>query len=131
MMEEPGKVDAAPALGDARILVVEDDFLISMELEAVLRDAGAEIVALCRTVDEALAVADGNEVTVAVLDVRLGREEVIPVARRLAERGTPFVFYTGQVNTDSLHAEWPSCKIIQKPAHPTAIIRALVEQLRR
>lgn len=131
MMEERGKVDAAPALRDARILIVEDDFLIAMELEAVLEDAGAEIIGLCRTVEEALAVADGNEVAVAILDIRLGREEVTPVACRLAERGTPFVFYTGQVDIASLRAEWPGRPIIQKPAHPRTIVQALADQLRR
>lgn len=130
-MEERGKVDAAPALRDVRILIVEDDFLIAMELEAVLEDAGAEIVGLCRTVEEALALAGQNQLTVAILDVRLGREEVTPVAGLLAERGTPFVFYTGQVDVRSLHAKWPGRRIIQKPAHPNVIIQALADQLRR
>ncbi len=130
MREEPGKIEAAPALTDARVLIVEDDFLISMELEAVLEDAGADIVGLCRTVSEALAVVDRHALAIAILDVRLGRELVTPVARRLAERGIPFVFYTGQVDIVSLQAEWPGYPIIQKPAHPNTIVRVLGNQLR-
>lgn len=130
MREEPGKVKAAPALKDVRILIVEDDFLISMELEAVLEDAGADIVGLCRTVSEALAVVDRNALAIAILDVRLGHELVTPVARRLAERETPFIFYTGQVDVASLQAEWPGYPIIQKPAHPNTIVRVLADQLR-
>lgn len=128
-MEELEKADAAPVLNGVRVLVVEDDFIISMELEAVLLDAGAEIAGLCRNVQEALAVADRNDVAVALLDVRLGSETVTPVARRLAEHRIPFVFYTGQVDVDPLLAEWPGCAIVAKPASPSAIVGALAGQL--
>ena len=129
-MEESDKTDAAPVLKGVRVLVVEDDFIISMELEAILLDAGAEIAGLCRNVKEALAVADRNDVAVALLDVRLGSETVMPVARRLAEHRIPFVFYTGQVDVDPLVAEWPGYTIVAKPASPSAIVGALAGQLR-
>jgi DNA-binding NtrC family response regulator len=130
-MEEPREADAAPVLNGVRVLVVEDDFIILMELEAVLLDAGAEIAALCRTVNEALVAADRNEVAVALLDVRLGSETVTPLARHLTEHGTPFVFYTGQVDVDPLLTEWPGSKVVAKPAPPSAIVGALADQLQR
>lgn len=61
-------------LRGARMLVVEDDFPLLMELRAILREAGAETVVGCGTVDQAVAIADGDGVAAAVLDVRLGRE---------------------------------------------------------
>jgi DNA-binding NtrC family response regulator len=131
MTEHPRNLDSTPLLAKARVLVVEDDFLILLELEAMLLDAGADIAGLCRNVREALAAANGDgDVGVALLDVRLGGETVAPVARALSERGTPFVFYTGQVDIDPTLAEWPGCRIVSKPAAPRTIVTALLEAMR-
>lgn len=130
-MENLGRADAAPPLlNGARIMIVEDDFIIAMELETLLRDAGAEIAGICRNVKEALALANPDGLSVAVLDVRLDGEMVTPVARRLARWGIPFVFYTGQVDTAPLRAEWPDCPIIAKPVRRQALVRAVAAQLR-
>jgi DNA-binding NtrC family response regulator len=107
------------------ILVVEDDFIVSIELEALLRDAGADTVYLCRTVGEATAVLDCRRITVAVLDVRIGRDSVAPVARKLAQSATPFLFYTGQVAGDRIIAEWPDRTILSKPASSQRIVHAV------
>jgi DNA-binding response OmpR family regulator len=112
-------------LNGARILVVEDDFLILLELETVLSEAGAQIAGACRTVTEALALAREQEFDAALLDLRVGREAITPVARCLVERGVPFAFYTGQAETDPIRAQWPDCAIIAKPAIPRLIVAAL------
>ncbi|MBV9702621.1 MAG: response regulator [Methylobacteriaceae bacterium] len=111
------------------MMVVEDDFIIAMELESVLADAGAEIVGLCRTVEDALDYADEEGLAAAVLDVRMGRDTSAPVARRLMERGIPFIFYTGQVDTEFIRAEWPACRILSKPAAPEMIVAAVAHLL--
>jgi len=118
-------------LAGARILVVEDDFIISIELESTLLDAGAESVGVCRTVKDAILRADNDGFSAAILDFRLGRETVLPLARLLTQRGIPFVFYTGQVDLDSVRVEWPQCRIISKPAQSRMIVRAIVEALKR
>jgi DNA-binding response OmpR family regulator len=105
--------------------VVEDDFLILIELETVLSEAGAQIAGACRTVTEALALAREQEFDAALLDLRVGREAITPVARCLVERGVPFAFYTGQAETDPIRAQWPDCAIIAKPAIPRLIVAAL------
>jgi DNA-binding response OmpR family regulator len=107
-------------------LVVEDEVLLLMELELVLRDAGAEKVYLCHNVNDALACAKSQKLTLAILDVRLGRQSVAPVAHRLTDQGTPFMFYTGQMMTDPMFAAWPGCKILAKPAPSRIIVQALV-----
>lgn len=114
---------SASLLGGARVLVVEDDFLILMELEAILGEAGAE-TAGCSSVKDALALAEQNGLAAAILDVRLGRETVAPVARELARRGIPFVFYTGQHDT-AMRAEWPGRRFVPKPSQPRTIIDAV------
>lgn len=106
-MEDPRERDGTPSLKGARVLVVEDDFILLMELETILAEAGAEIAGLCVTVEHALPLADGNNLSVAILDVRLGAETVEPVARKLCDRGIPFIFYTGQPEIDPIRREWP------------------------
>jgi len=76
-----------------------------------------------------LADIDTAAFDVAVLDVRLGRETVTPVARKLKELCTPFVFYTGTGETAT--SQWPEARVIGKPAAPTVLINAVLETLRR
>jgi DNA-binding response OmpR family regulator len=121
----------APALRGARILIVEDDALLLMELEAILQEAGAEIAGSCRTVQEAVKAAANDRVGVAILDVRIGGETIAPVARQLADRGTPFVFYTGQVENDPHLTAWPGHTVLSKPSRPGAIVAALAAALRQ
>jgi DNA-binding response OmpR family regulator len=118
-------------LNGVRVLVVEDDFIIAMDLESALVDAGAEVIGPCRTVRDAVAATIGCKLAAAVLDVRLGGETVAPVASELARRGIPFLFYTGQIETDPIRVEWPACTIVVKPASSRAIVGAVAALLQR
>jgi DNA-binding response OmpR family regulator len=131
MTEQSAKLSSATTLHGARVLIVEDDVLLLMELETILRDAGAEIAAGCRTVREGLVAAGRCDVAAAILDVRVGRETIAPVARQLADCGTPFIFYTGQVENDPQLAEWAGYTVLSKPARASAIVGALAEVLQR
>jgi DNA-binding response OmpR family regulator len=125
-MEQMPKPELVLPLSGAYVLLVEDDFLISVDLEAALAAAGAEVIK-SRTLRDGLALADQEPFAAAILDIRLGRENVAPVARRLAERGIPFFFYSGQVDIDAIRTEWPEHKVIWKPAKPRAIVNAIAE----
>jgi CheY-like chemotaxis protein len=85
------------SLQGLRVLVVEDEALVSMLLEDMLADLGCEVVAVCSRVSQAAeAAADtSRELDVAILDVNVAGEPVTPVAEALAARGVPFVFATG------------------------------------
>ncbi len=119
-----------PVLSGVRVLVVEDEFLIMVELVALLEEAGAEIVGPCSSVQQALTAASHETFSAAVLDMRLGSELVSPVARELAHRGVPFIFYTGQAQSDPVLAEWPDVKVVAKPAASNQIIDAIVRLVR-
>jgi len=118
------------ALNSARVLLVEDNFLILMELEATLREAGAKVVGSCTTLESALLLANDGDIDAALLDVRLGQETIAPVAHCLARRGIPFGFYTAQTEADPSFAEWPEAMLLEKPASPKAIVAALARMLR-
>jgi two-component system, response regulator PdtaR len=73
------------------VLVVEDEFLIAMELEAILTGAGYQVLGPAATVGTALFLLEDKCPNAAVLDVNLGGERVTPVARALMTRNIPFV----------------------------------------
>jgi DNA-binding response OmpR family regulator len=125
------RVKSEFVLNGARILVVEDDSFICMELGAILTAAGAEVVGPCRTLAEARGVVVADGISGAVLDFRLGRQTSLPVARQLRERGIPFLFFTGQINTNELLAEYPSAKVVFKPFQRRTILAAVSEMLER
>jgi DNA-binding response OmpR family regulator len=129
-MESSLNAVSTRALAGAKLLVVEDNYLLLIDLEEVLRDAGADAVQACRTIEDALRVSETDGITAAVLDVRIGPDSIAPVARKLAARGTPFLFYTGQVGNDPMMTEWPNCRTISKPALPQVIVNAVAELLR-
>lgn len=112
-------------------MVVEDDFILAMDLEAILEDQGAEIRACCRTLDDALQILANGDVTidVAILDVRIGPNPITPVAENLARRDIPFLFYTGQLPTDPVLADWSTYPIISKPTSPHLIVAAIAKLL--
>jgi DNA-binding response OmpR family regulator len=124
-----GRTDAGSAvLAGQRILAVEDDFLVLLEIATVLSNAGA-VVVKCTTVEQALQTLGAERFTAAVLDVRIGRDTIAPVARRLTDLGTPFLFYTGQVQSETTIEQWPQIKIVSKPALAAVLVRAVTDLL--
>ena len=87
--------EARPLPQGKRILVVEDELMIRMLLEDMLGELGYVVAAEAARIDEALDAANNAAFDVAILDVNLNGEPILPVADALAARGTPFVFATG------------------------------------
>jgi DNA-binding response OmpR family regulator len=114
-------------LTGANLLVVEDELMLLLELESVLSDAGADKVLLARSTGDALLRAREEPLSAAILDIRIGPEVVTPVARVLAKRGVPFLFYTGQPLSDPALAEWRASKVLTKPSRPDIIVQAVAE----
>jgi DNA-binding response OmpR family regulator len=82
-----------------RILVVEDEWLIGDYIADHLTDVGYDVQGPFPNVSQALAFLETTPVDGAVLDITLGREKSFPIAETLAERGIPFVFLSGYVET--------------------------------
>ncbi len=78
-----------------RILVVEDEMLVAMNIEDMLLDLGHEVAGLAGRLAPALALAGEAELDLAMLDVNLAGEQSFPVADILIGRGIPFLFATG------------------------------------
>ena len=87
-----GQASGVPPPDGRLVLVVEDEFLIAMDLERLLRRHGWRVLGPAATVDQALRLLrDGETPDVALLDVNLRGELVTPVAAELRARGVPFV----------------------------------------
>ncbi len=78
-----------------RILIVEDQSLVAMELQDYLEQAGATIVGPVGRLDRAVSKAESEKLDAALLDVDLHGERCWPAADALSDRGVPFVFTTG------------------------------------
>jgi DNA-binding response OmpR family regulator len=115
-------------LDGIRVLVADDEILIALDIEATFTEAGAEVVALCMTSSEALA-AVSEDVSVAILDIRLGQETSEAVAALLAERGIPFIFYSGQALPNDMRGRWPLSPLVVKPADPRTLVESVAALL--
>jgi len=107
---------------EARILVVEDEYLIRMLLEDMLTDLGYIVSAAVGTIAEARKLAEKGDFELAILDVNLDGEPIYPVADILGQRRLPFVFVTGY-GERSLAEPYRNRPALQKPFQ--------VEQLRK
>lgn len=75
--------------------MLEDQFLIAMEIEAMLLRLGCTVVGPVPSVARALVLLERDRVDFAILDVNLGAERSTPVAETLRSRGLPFALATG------------------------------------
>ena len=82
-------------LAGRRILVVEDQFIIALELERVLKQAGCVVIGPVARLKKAIELARLEVMDFAILDVNLFGEKVFPVADILETRGIPFLLTTG------------------------------------
>ena len=101
-------------LSGRRVLVVEDEMLVLLMTEGMLADLGCESVTAAATVDQALALIDGQIFDAAILDMNLSGNKSHAVADALAARGVPFVFATGY-GDGHLEDPWRDRPVLQKP----------------
>ena len=111
-----------------RVLVVEDEAIISFLLEDMLGDLGAADVRHAGNVRTALAYLEQHTPDLAVLDVNLGGERVYPVAEALEAKGILFVFTTGY-GKNGIDPRWAARPVVQKPFNVEGMTQALRELL--
>ncbi|RWX77073.1 response regulator [Neorhizobium lilium] len=106
-----------------RVLVVEDEFLLAMNLENMLSELGHEVVGLASNKQEALEVVDGAEI--AFVDVRLSDGVTGPeIAETLkARHGVTVVFTTG--NPEMVLESRAGVGVVKKPYSDSIIRGAL------
>jgi DNA-binding response OmpR family regulator len=112
--------------GQLRILLVEDEWIIALRLEEVVREMGFEPAGPVPTVRQALALINDESIGAAILDVNLGSgEKSFPIAEALKNKSIPFLFVSGYQERD-LPAEFAGVVICPKPYTEDTLRRALV-----
>jgi CheY-like chemotaxis protein len=128
IMPDP-TVFAQPLLQNRKVLVVEDEVIISFLIQDLLEELG------CCDVTQAVSVKNAREAIaaqmpdLALLDVNLGGEQVFPVAEALEKAGVPFLFTTGYGQA-GLPPHYANRPVLQKPYDVTAleaVLRAMID----
>src|SRR5215212_8572036 len=112
-------------LSGERILVAEDECLITMELAYTFERAGADVIGPASTVQEALKLIMSQEVDRACLDFNLADGEVTPVLELLESRGIPMVVYTGRGLPTELSLQHPELTVLHTPLPANRLITEL------
>lgn len=107
-----------------RILIVEDEMLVAMNVEDMLLELGHEVAGLASRLAPALALARDGRFDAAMLDVNLAGEPSFPVADLLIERGVPFLFATGY-GRQGIEERYRGFPILQKPFRAAELGAAL------
>ncbi len=129
--------DAPVPLDGLHILLVEDDYVVAVEMERWLRAAGARVVGPVARIEQAVALIDRRVPDAAVLDINLDvglgeGDTVYPLADRLDALGVPYLFVTGDVRVARLpgYAAKPRLEKPLQEAELAAALRRLLDGTR-
>jgi two-component SAPR family response regulator len=123
-------MEEAKPLRGRRILLVEDESLVSMMIEDMLVDLGCIVVGPVDSAALAAALVEHETVDCAVLDVGLSDGQVFPLAEALVARGVPFVFATGY-HPGALDSRYSEVPLVEKPFEAGALEHAIMAVLNR
>lgn len=116
-------------LAGLRVLVVEDEMLVSLLIEEMLADVHCVVVGPFDRVSEALVAARTESIDAAVLDVNVDGVMVYPVAEVLASRQIPFLFLSGY-GRDAIPSDRPHWRVCNKPFRTEELAGMLARQVR-
>jgi DNA-binding NtrC family response regulator len=121
---------ASETLTDARVLIVEDEFLLADDLAKALRKAGGEPVGPVSTIRQAEELIKRERVDAAIVDLNLHGEMASEFAERLASRNLPCLIVSGYAH-DGLPETVSTIPRIEKPVSPDRVLNALRMELAR
>jgi CheY-like chemotaxis protein len=105
-----------------RILLLEDEFLIAMDVEMLCRDNGAVDVTVVRSLDE---TGEKIEFDAAIVDLFLGGASTLDFADSLKASGKPFVFASGHTDNPEIATRFPGVTLVGKPYSGNDLIEAV------
>lgn len=131
---EPRSEERPSPASSPRILLVEDDFLVSMEMETGLEEAGYEVAGIAATAEDAVALAAERRPALVVMDIRLagdrdGVDAALEIYRTLGIRSI-FASAHGDARTRARAAEAQPLGWVAKPYRVETLLKAVEEALR-
>ena len=114
------------------ILILEDEYLIAMDVEQSCLEWGAREVTILRNLDQMHEQSlDEPRFDAAIVDLRLGGESTTGFALELAKRRIPFVFATGLSDAEELSESFPDVPVVGKPYSGDELVRILATVIAR
>ena len=113
-----------------RIIIIEDEPFVLMDLESILTDAGCEVVGSAGTREKAISLVNEADCDAALVDANLAGHPVDDIAGKLTQRNIPFAFVTGY-GREALPHGFRDGLLVKKPYGPkelTAVVELLVYQ---
>ena len=107
-----------------RILIIEDEPLIALDVKEMLEDAGFEIVGLASTLDQALSLIRSEFFEAAIVDANLAGISANPAAMALIARGLPYLVLSGY-SIEQQPAALQTAPFVAKPADPFRLVQVL------
>jgi len=123
--------DTVAPLKGLKVLVVEDEAIVSFLLEDTMFRLGCRDVALAGRLSTALAQLDQGLPDLAVLDVNLGNESSFPIADRLIALGVPIVFATCYGKNIDFPERFANVPVVSKPYTDESLAPKVAEALAR
>ena len=124
----PAPVGEENRLRGKRVLIIEDEPLVAMDMEAELASLGVDVVGPVSTVAEAEAMIESSALDAALLDANLHGTPVQRLAEALEARSVPFAFATGYGRA-ALPEAFRGAPVLAKPFERRQLVETLVRLL--
>lgn len=113
-----------------RILLIEDEPLIALDVEELCSEHGATQVITVRQIEDAQSL-DFSLFDVAIVDLVLGDRSTLPLAAAMRAKNLPIVFTSGYSQTPELAMDFPDVTMLSKPFAGSTLVEALMAAVRR
>lgn len=107
-----------------RILIIEDEFLVALDIEDALNAKGFDVSGIADTVDAALSAVSAGGIDAALLDGNLNGCSVGDIAAALSGQGIPFLFVSGY-GRETLPTGFDHIRLVAKPFDPSSLVNEL------
>ncbi|CUX09483.1 response regulator [Agrobacterium genomosp. 13] len=98
-----------------RVIIVEDEYLVALDVEAVLQSMGVEIIVIATTLAQARDAIEQDGADCVLLDVSLSDGKSYDFARQLRQAGIPFGFVSGYGDTTGFPEDLAKAPLLGKP----------------
>lgn len=109
-----------------RVLIVEDEWFLASDLQAALRSAGADVIALVGDVADAHAQVALGGFDVGVIDINLRGHDAFGIADELQRQGKPFLFFTGY-SADLIPKRFAKVSRVEKPFNSRELAECVLQ----
>ena len=124
-------LETSADLKGKRILLVEDELFLGMDIKETLERSGAIVFGPILDRSSANQIAKFHDIDGAILDLNVGGGDVSPVAAYLQEHSIACLFYTGDANRASELGLGEIGPICRKPMRPELLVQYLAEQIKK